>query len=118
MNFNNFLKKLFGDKSTRDMKLIQPFVESVKAVYPEIKALDNDQLRAKTKEIQKFVQDSANTQKAEIAELKSKIEDTPIDAREQIFNQIDKLEKEVLDIYEKSLNEIMPVAFSIMRRPW
>lgn len=47
MNFNNFLKKLFGDKSTRDMKLIQPFVESVKAVYPEIKALDNDQLRAK-----------------------------------------------------------------------
>lgn len=115
MNFNNFLKKLFGDKSTRDMKLIQPFVESVKAVYPEIKALDNDQLRAKTKEIQKFVQDSANTQKAEIAELKSKIEDTPIDAREQIFNQIDKLEKEVLDIYEKSLNEIMPVAFSIVK---
>ena len=115
MNFNNFLKKLFGDKSTRDMKLIQPFVESVKAVYPEIKALDNDQLRAKTKEIQKFVQDSAHTQKAEIAELKSKIEDTPIDAREQIFNQIDKLEKEVLDIYEKSLNEIMPVAFSIVK---
>ncbi len=115
MNFNNFLKKLFGDKSTRDMKLIQPFVESVKAVYPEIKALDNDQLRAKTKDIQQFVQASANTQTAEIAELKSKIEDTPIDAREQIFNQIDKLEKEVLDIYEKSLNEIMPVAFSIVK---
>ena len=32
MNFNKFLKSLFGDKSTRDMKLIQPLVEKVKAV--------------------------------------------------------------------------------------
>ena len=53
MNFNNFLKSLFGDKSTRDMKLIQPLVETVKEAYPAIKELNNDQLRAKTKEIQK-----------------------------------------------------------------
>ena len=46
MGFNNFLKSLFGDKSTRDMKLIQPVVEKIKAAYPEIKALDNDALRA------------------------------------------------------------------------
>jgi len=115
MNFNKFLKSLFGDKSTRDMKLIQPFVEKVKAAYSEVKALDNDQLRAKTQEIRKYVQDSAKEQKAQIAELKSKIEDTPIDERERIFNQIDKLEKEVLDIYENSLNEVMPVAFCIVK---
>ena len=42
MNFNKFLKSLFGDKSTRDMKLIQPLVETVKSVYPSIKALSND----------------------------------------------------------------------------
>ena len=42
MGLNSFLKSLFGDKSTRDMKLIQPIVEKVKAAYPEIKALDND----------------------------------------------------------------------------
>ena len=115
MNFNKFLKSLFGDKSSRDMKLIQPFVESVKKAYPEIKALDNDQLRAKTKEIQTYVQDSAKEQKAKIAELKAKIEDTPLDERESIFNQIDKLDKEVLEIYEKALNEVMPVAFSIVK---
>ncbi len=49
MNFNKILKALFGDKSTRDMKLIQPYVDKVKATYPEIKALSNDELRAKTK---------------------------------------------------------------------
>ena len=41
MNFNNFLKSLFGDKSNRDMKLIQPIVEKVKAAYPEIQKLSN-----------------------------------------------------------------------------
>ena len=115
MNFNKILQSLFGNKSSRDMKLIQPLVEKVKEAYPKIKELSNDELRAKTKEIQKYVQDSANEQKAQIAELKAKIEDTPIDEREEIFNQIDKLDKDVLEIYEKALDEIMPVAFSIVK---
>ena len=115
MGINKFLKSLFGDKSTRDLKLIQPLVDKVKQAYPEIQALDNDQLRAKTKEIQRYVQDSATEQKKQIEELKAKIEDTPLDEREAIFNQIDKLDKEVLDIYEKALDEVMPVAFSIVK---
>ena len=115
MNFNKLLQSLFGNKSSKDMKLIQPLVEKVKAAYPEIKALSNDELRARTKQLQKYVQDSANEQKAKIAELKAKIEETPIDERESIFNAIDKLEKEVLEIYEKALDEIMPVAFAIVK---
>ncbi len=115
MGLNNILKSLFGDKSTRDMKLIQPLVEKVKKAYPEIEALDNDQLRAKTKEIQAYVQDSAKEEKEKIEILKAKIEDTPIDEREAIFNEIDKLDKEVLEIYENALNEVMPVAFSIVK---
>ena len=115
MNFNQILKSLFGDKSSRDMKLIKPLVEKVKAAYPEIQKLTNDELRAKTKEIQAYIQNSAKEQKAQIDELKSKIEDTPIDEREEIFAKIDKLDKEVLDIYEKALDEVMPVAFSIVK---
>ena len=115
MNFNKFLQSLFGNKSTRDMKLIQPIVEKIKAEYPKMQALSNDELRAKTKELQKYVQEYAKEEKAKIAELKAKIEDTPIDERESIFNAIDKLEKEVLEIYEKALNEVMPVAFSIVK---
>ena len=115
MNFNKFLKSLFGDKSARDMKLIQPIVEKVKAAYPEIKSLSNDELRAKTKEIQTYVQTSANEQKAKIEELKGQIEELPIDKREDVFNEIDKLEKQVLDIYEEALTEVLPVAFSIVK---
>ena len=115
MNFNKFLKSLFGDKSSRDMKLIQPLVEQVKAVYPEVQKLDNDALRNRTKTLQKQVQDSAKEQKARIEELKATIENTPIDERADIFAQIDKIEKEVLDIYEKALDEVMPEVFAIVK---
>lgn len=109
------MRSLFGDKSTRDMKLIQPFVNKVKEVYPQIKELSNDDLRAKTKEIQQFVQDAGKQQREEIAKLREQIEVTPIDEREEIFNKIDKIEKEALENYENALNEVMPVAFSIVK---
>ena len=115
MNLTKILTSLFGNKSTRDMKLIQPLVEKVKAAYPEIQKLDNDQLRQRTKDIQRQVQDSAKTQKEEIERLKATIEDTPIDERAEIFAQIDKLEKEALEIYEGALNEVMPEVFSIVK---
>ena len=97
------------------MKLIQPLVEKVKATYEDIKQLSNDELRARTKQIQQQVQDAAKEQKEKIAQLKAQIEEIPIDEREGLFNQIDKLEKEALDCYETALNEVMPVAFSIMK---
>ena len=115
MSFINVLQSIFGNKSGRDMKLIQPIVEKVKAAYPEIQALDNDALRAKTKEIQRYVQDSAKEQKQKVVDLKATIEETPIDERETIFNQVDKIEKEILEIYERALDEVLPVAFSIVK---
>ena len=115
MNFNKILQSLFGNKSTRDMKLIQPIVEKIKAEYPKMQALSNDELRAKTKELQKYVQEYAKEEKAKIAELKAKIEDTPIDEREGIFNQIDKLGQEALDKYEVALNEVLPQVFAIVK---
>ena len=115
MNFNSILKSLFGDKSTRDMKLIQPLVEKIKAVYPEIEKLDNDALRARSRQIRESVQGSVQEERNKIAELKAKIEETPIDEREEIFNQIDKIEKKILDILEDKLNEVMPEVFSIVK---
>ena len=115
MNFNKILKSLFGDKSSRDMKLIQPLVEKAKAITPKIEAMSNDELRQRTKELQQQVQSSATEQKNKIAELKATIENTPIDERADIFAQIDKIEKEVLEIYEKALDEVMYEVFAIVK---
>ena len=45
MGFNEFLSSIFGNKSTRDMKEIQPWVDKIKAAYPEVEKLDNDGLQ-------------------------------------------------------------------------
>ena len=115
MNFNSILKALFGDKSSRDMKKIQPFVELVKAASPKIEALDNDALRARTQEIRQQVQAAAKAQKEEIEKLKATIEETPLDERADIFAKIDKKEKEALEEYEKALNEVMPEVYAIVK---
>ena len=115
MNFKTILEAFFGNKASRDRKAIMPLVEKIKEAYPAIQALSNDDLRAKTKEIQSYVQNSANDLKKQIDELKAKIEETPIDERESLFNQVDKLDKEVLEKYEEALNEVFPQVFSIVK---
>ena len=115
MNLNSILKSLFGDKSTRDMKAIQPLVEKAKKFTPQVEALSNDELRARTKAIQQQVQQAAHEEKAKIEELKATIEQTPIDEREPIFTQIDKLEKDALEVYEKALDEVMFEVFAIVK---
>ena len=115
MGFNEFLSKIFGNKSTRDMKEIKPWVEKIKAAYPEVERLDNDGLRAKTKELQKYIRESASKEQAQVDELKASIESMELEQREEVFARIDKLEKEILEIYEKALEEVMPVAFSIVK---
>ena len=96
MGFNEFIGKLFGNKATRDMKEIKPWVDKIKAVYPEIAKLSNDELRAKTVELKKYISDSAAEEQKKIEELKGTIETTELEDREGIFAQIDKLEKEGL----------------------
>ncbi|MBR4897923.1 MAG: preprotein translocase subunit SecA [Prevotella sp.] len=115
MNFNKILKSLFGDKSSRDMKLIQPFVEKVKQAYPAVQQMSNDQLRERTQQIRQQVQQSAKEQKAEIEKLKATIEQTPLDERADIFAKIDKLEKEALEVYENALNDVMAEVFAIVK---
>ena len=115
MGFNEFLSSIFGNKSTRDMKEIQPWVDKIKAAYPEVEKLDNDGLRAKTQELKQYIYNSATQERAKVEELKASIESIELEDREEVFIQIDKLEKEILEIYEKALEEVLPVAFSIVK---
>ena len=115
MDINKLLGKIFGNKYDRDKKAILPLVKKVKDIYPQIDALDNDALRAKTAELRAQLQDTVKQQRQHIDELKAKIEDTPLEEREDIFNEIDKIEKEILEIFETELDKIMPVVFSIVK---
>jgi len=115
MGFNDFLGKILGNKGTRDLKEISPFVDKIKEVYKEIVLLSNDELRAHTEALKNRIQEYVATEVNRIEELKANIEETEIDLREKIYNEIDKLEKEITSKYEEVLDEILPEAFSIMK---
>ena len=81
------------------MKEIKPWVEKIKAAYPEVEKLDNDALRAKTEELKKYIHESATAGRAKVEELKASIETLELEDREEVFAQIDKTEKEILEKY-------------------
>ena len=115
MGFNEFMMKLFGNKSQRDLKEITPYVEKVKAVYPSIKALSNDELRAKTEEIKQRIQVYVAAEKAKVAELRAGIEDKELEEREAIWAEVDKIEKTITDKLEVVLEQSLPEVFAIMK---
>ena len=115
MGFNEFLSKIFGNKAERDLKEIKPIVEKIKAVYPSISKLSNDELRARTATLRAELADAVKDKKAEIEKLKAKVEETEINKREQIYSEIDKIEKKILNIQEEELNKILPEVFSIVK---
>lgn len=110
------LSKLFGSKADRDLKLIQPFVEKINAIAPEIEKLDNDGLRAKTAAFKAQIASAIAAEQAEIDNIKTQISQTSdIDSRETLFGQIEALEKTAYEKSEAALLEILPEAFAVIR---
>ncbi|GGK10322.1 preprotein translocase subunit SecA [Parabacteroides faecis] len=115
MGFNEFMTKLFGNKSQRDLKEITPYVDKIKAVYPSIQKLSNDELRAKTDEIKQRIQDYVAAERAQVEELRKGIDDKELEEREAIWAEVDKIEKAITDKMEIVLEESLPEVFSIMK---
>ena len=115
MGFNDIMTKLFGNKAQRDIKAIRPFVEKINKIYPEMAALSNDELRAKTQELKQEIQDSAADLRKEIDEIKAQIEQTEIQDRAPLFEKVDKLEAQILEVYDHKLDEIMPTVYAIVK---
>ena len=115
MGFNEFMTKLFGNKSQRDLKEITPYVDKIKAVYPSIQKLSNDELRAKTDEIKQRIQNYVAAERAQVEELRKGIDDKELEEREAIWAEVDKIEKAITDKMEIVLEESLPEVFSIMK---
>ena len=115
MGFNDFLKKIFGDKSSRDMKLIQPWVEKIKAAYPAVEKLSNDELRARTKQIMQDLEACVKADKDEIQHLRDTVEDLEVEKREAVWAEVDKLKKKVRETQEAKLTEYLPEVYAIVK---
>ena len=111
------LKMFFGTKSDKDRKEIEPYVNKIKEIYPQIEQLSNDELRAHSAALQAAIAAYIADDEAQITDLKAKLEnmETSLDEKEEISRKIDHLTEEIDRKIEEKLDEILPEAFAIMK---
>ena len=115
MSFTSILKTIFGDKSTRDLKAIQPILAKVKEQIPVMEKLDNDALRQKITDVRADIAAATKADNEAIEKIRHEVEELPFDERQPLWDKIDAHEKKVLEIIEDKLNEHLPVVFAAVR---
>ena len=112
----SILKLFFGTKSDKDKKEIQPYVDRILALYPEIDALSNDDLRGRSTALREGIAEFIRPEEERIATLKVEIEgDIAIEKKSAISKEIEDLTAKIDEKIEKRLDEILPEAFAIMK---
>ena len=116
------LQKLLGDKSKKDLKEIQPYVEKIHHAEESIRGISPDGLRQKTKEFKELVKSSSKLEREEIVSLKNSADqENNFEIKESLYSKIDELTKAAEAAEDKILNEILPEAYAVIRetaRQW
>ncbi len=114
---NAVLKKLFGNKSDRDLKPIYPIVEQIKLEFAKLQSISDDELRNKTTEFKNYIKQELSETDNKIAELlkETTVDDIDLLGKDDIFKEIDKLKKQRDTEIEKALNFILPQAFAVVK---
>ena len=116
MALAEIFRKMFGSRADRDLKQLQPILNKVLEAYKTVDALSDDELRAKSAELRQIIRDRIAADENRIAEIKAELEkDIPLDEKESLATESDKLVKKVDEDIETVLNEILPVAFAVMK---
>ena len=110
-------KKIFGDKSVRDIRAVTPTVEKIKLEYEKIISLSNDELRESSAELRQIVRDRIKDDQQNLLEMKERAEsdELTVDEKEKTYLAVDKLEKEIDEKLDNILTEVLPKAFAIVK---
>jgi len=112
-----FISKLFGSKSDRDVKSIQPIVEKIKNEFSKLGDISNDELRAKTLDFKERIKTGLAEIDAQIQAVKERVDNPELEVGEKVdlYTEIDKLEKDRNKELEVTLLEILPEAFAVVK---
>ncbi len=115
----NFLSKILGgNKSQKDVALINPVVGKINEFYEQYQSLTNDELRAKTAEFKQRIKDHLEETDAEISAKQAEadaLESNDIHTKDVIYQHVDKLKKERDKKIEEALEAILPEAFAVVK---
>ncbi len=112
-----FLAKIFGSKSERDIKALQPIVAQINEEYAKLSSLSNDEIRNKTIEFKATIASALAGIDKKIADLKTQAESAELSLQEKtnLYDEVDALGKERNVELEKVLQQILPQAFAVVK---
>ncbi|HRN26854.1 MAG: preprotein translocase subunit SecA [Ignavibacteriaceae bacterium] len=111
----NIIKKIFGDKHEKDLKVILPIVDEINGYYETIKNLTNDELKNKTAEFKEKIKAHTEETRKQIAELKTRLQSDEDFDRNAAYDELDVLEEKLNDEYEEILDELLPEAYAVVK---
>ncbi|HSW55300.1 MAG TPA: preprotein translocase subunit SecA [Ignavibacteriaceae bacterium] len=111
----NIVKKLFGDKHEKNLKLLWPVVDEINQEYEKLKQLSDDELRAKTQEFKNKINEFTAETKKHIDELKEKLQSDEDFDRGAAYDELDALDEKLNEEYEEILSQILPEAFAVVK---
>ncbi len=109
------LGKILGNKSERDIKEVAPIIEKIKTEYERITQLTNDGLREESDKLKEIITERIKPEVDEISQLKKDVEVAEIQDSEKIYETIDNLEERITEKTDEVLNEILPIAFALVK---
>ena len=113
------IAKIFGGSAQeKALKEVMPIVDAVNAFYSEYQNLNNDELRNKTVEFKKRIQDFLTDIDTEIHEKNQSIlalTNEQVEEKEELFELLTELEKQRDEKLEVILKELLPEAFAVVK---
>ena len=95
---DGILKKLFGDKSQKDLKELSPIINDTAEEFVKVQQFSDDELREQTLIFKEEIKSSYQHITVENQQLKqqSSSSELSIQDKEALFEQVEKLEKDEL----------------------
>jgi preprotein translocase subunit SecA len=114
----DFLKKLFGTKSEKDIKNLESKVEEINTIFASLNSVSNDELRTKSATLRNSIRQAVKPKFDKIEDIRTRAVGDPdmdVNTKEELYKEIDELEKEISADLEIVLTEHLAEAFAILK---
>jgi len=111
------IKKIFGTKQDKDVKLLQPIADEINEIYDKLHNLSDEELKAKTDEFRELIKENSAELEQEKKELEDKLATEAMTADEiaDTHERIKQIDEEIFETINETLNEILPEAYAVVK---
>lgn len=115
------MKKIFGDKHSKDLTKVKPVLDEVLEIYPDLKQMSDHELKLRVNDIRDEVREFLNPREDEIAEIEKKYK-TESDEKEkdilglELDEKLKSLKMETQEILDRFLPEVYAIVKDTCRR--